>query len=254
VRVASDLIVSSRGELTVHVVAGFVDLGVDVFVTDRFGGVSARPFDALNLGDHVGDDIDAVQENRRRVAQAVGVALGQLVIARQVHGATVLDVTTSRSDLVGDALCTKESGLALAILVADCVPLALVDPEQHLLTLVHAGWRGLASGVIANALAAYDQPKNVTAFIGPSISKESYQVGPDVAQHFLAYEKALQSDVKDRSRLDLRNVAIQQLELAGVHSDNIICSREVTDGGELFYSDRAARPCGRFGLVAKWSS
>lgn len=251
---ASDLIVSNRGELTVHEVVAFGGLGVDLFVTDRFGGVSVAPFEALNLGDHVGDNIDAVEENRRRVARAVGISLEQLVVARQVHGATVLDIIAARSDLVGDALRTKESTLALAILVADCVPIALVEPEQHLLTLVHAGWRGLASGVIANALAAYDKPDKVNAFIGPSISKEAYQVGPDVAQHFLNYEGALQPDVDDRSRLDLRNVATQQLQRAGVNTDNIICSREVTDGGELFYSDRAARPCGRFGLIAKWSS
>jgi hypothetical protein len=249
-----DLLVRSQGGLTVHVVEVFKDLGVDLFVTDRLGGVSQTPFDSLNLGGHVGDDLVAVVENRRRVAKAVGVEEEQLVIVRQVHGADVLDITVPRSDLTGDALGTKEDAVALAILVADCVPLALAEPEEHLLTLVHAGWRGLAAGVIQAALARYKKPEQVTAFIGPSISQEAYQVGPDVAQHFLRYDAAVLPDVDDRSRLDLRRVATQQLQEGGVIPENVFISRDVTDGGELFYSDRAARPCGRFALVAKWSS
>jgi copper oxidase (laccase) domain-containing protein len=116
--------------------------------------------------------------------------------------------------------------------------------------LVHAGWRGLEAGIIAHTLSAFDAHAT-HAFVGPSISKERYQVGPDVAQYFGSVPEALTPDGGDRSRLDLRLVATRQLVDAGVADDHIVRSRDVTDGGEIFFSDRAQRPCGRFAIVAK---
>jgi YfiH family protein len=239
-----------RDTLTVYPAANLAELGVDVFVTDRFNGVSAGPFESLNLGDHVGDDEDCVRENRALVAHATGVDTDHFVTVRQVHGARVLDGGSVTDASEADALVTDSPALALAILVADCVPLALVDASSGRVALVHAGWRGLEVGIIARALEGFDT-RATHAFIGPSISKERYQVGPDVARYFTSVPGALTPDGDDRSRLDLRLVATRQLLDAGVVDDRIVRSRDVTDGGEVFFSDRAQRPCGRFAIVAK---
>lgn len=248
------LSVEARGTLSVHRVESVRGFGVDAFVTDRFGGVSAGDYATLNLGDHVGDVPDAVRENRRRVAEALDLSPDRLVTVRQVHGSAVLDATSVTASSAADAIVTDEGDLALAILVADCLPMLLVDASSPRFALVHAGWRGLASGVIARALERFRDPRTVHAFIGPSISLEGYQVGPEVAAHFAHVANALVADGGDRSRLDLRHVAARQLLDAGVSDDQVTRSSEVTDGGEVFFSDRARRPCGRFALVARRAS
>jgi hypothetical protein len=177
------------------------------------------------------------------------VDVDHFVTVQQVHGATVLDAA-SLTGGEGDALVTVSKDLALAILVADCVPLALVDASTGRVALVHAGWRGLHVGIVARALEGFDAP-STHAFVGPSISKEGYQVGPEVARYFSDVDGALTPDGGDRSRLDLRLVTVRQLVDAGVGDDHITCSRDVTDGGEIFFSDRAQRPCGRFAIVAR---
>ncbi len=104
--------------------------------------------------------------------------------------------------------------------------------------------------MIAEALREFDA-STTHVFLGPCISAEAYQIGPEVAARFADVPGALAPDVGDRSRLDLRAVALFQLREAGVPDENITMSREVTDGGEIFYSDRSQRPCGRFALVAR---
>lgn len=252
----SDVVLAgeNRGALSVHCVESVRRFGVDAFVTDRFGGLSVGPYESLNLGTHVDDDPDAVSENRRRVAEAIGVPLGRLVSVRQVHGTDVLDAASVTSISEADAIVSDETDVALAVLVADCLPLLLVDASSPRFAVVHAGWRGLARGVIGRALEHFSDPRNVHAFIGPSISLEGYQVGPEVAAHFAHLPTALVADGGDRSRLDLRHVATSQLLEAGVAEEHVTRSREVTDGGEVFFSDRARRPCGRFALVAKRAS
>ncbi|MFZ0251630.1 MAG: laccase domain-containing protein, partial [Acidimicrobiales bacterium] len=129
-------------------------LGAEVAVTTRHGGRSVAPYDTLNLGLHVGDDPAAVVENRARAAGGFGASLDDLVFARQVHGATATVVgaedrgrgTRSEDDALPhtDIVVTTSHRLTLAILVADCLPLALVDPAAGVLAAVHAGWRGTA--------------------------------------------------------------------------------------------------------------
>jgi YfiH family protein len=240
-----------RGGLTIYPISSVVDFGVDAFVTDRFGGVSTPPYDSLNLGDHVGDEVSNVEENRRRVASAANVDVTRLIIVRQVHGSDVLDASLVEGSSRADGLVTERDDVALAILVADCLPILLVDTASRRFALVHAGWRGLSEGVISKALVTFNDSATVIAFVGPSISREAYQVGPDVARHFLDIDGALLPDGDDRSRLDLRLVASHQLLACGIPDASIVHSRQVTDGGEVFFSDRAQRPCGRFALVAK---
>ncbi|MFI5035896.1 MAG: polyphenol oxidase family protein [Acidimicrobiales bacterium] len=243
-----------RGSLPVLVPDAIVALGVDAFVTSRAGGVSAPPYDSLNLADHVGDDPSCVTENRRRVADAAGVAPTHLVTVRQVHGADVVVIDGPASDLDADAMVTEDPRVALAVLVADCVPVLVVDPAAPRWALVHAGWRGLAAGVLGRALAAFDRPASLHVLLGPSISAARYQVGPEVSTLFSHVPGALAPDVGDRSRLDLRRVATVDLVSRGVRDDQIYVTREVTDDADRFFSDRARRPCGRFALVARGPS
>ena len=245
---------ANRGTLTVYPIERARDLGVDAFLTDRFGGVSAAPYNSLNLAYHVGDETDLVDENRRRVAGIAGVSQDHLVTVQQVHGAEVLNADLAIPTSEADALTYESDDLALAILVADCVPLLLVDAESPRFAVVHAGWRGLHHGVIARALSVFSDPARVYSFVGPSISMEAYQIGPEVAQYFTDEPDALWPDGGDRSRLDLRRVAVSQLVAAGVAGQNVETSTQVTDGGEVFFSDRGQRPCGRFALVAKRAS
>jgi len=106
-------------------------MGVEAFVTDRFGGVSVGPYESLNLGLHVGDDPVDVAENRERVARAVGIRADHLIFVDQVHGARIVDAQVGTSIEKADGLFSARSDLALAIMVADCVPILLVDPTPR---------------------------------------------------------------------------------------------------------------------------
>ncbi len=244
----------SRGPLNIYPIEAVRPFHVDAFVTDRFGGVSEAPYDSLNLATHVGDRIAHVRENRQRVADAIGVDLAQLLTISQVHGTDVLDVDGDSPYVEGDGLVSTRADLALAILVADCVPILLVDDASAKFGVVHAGWRGLANGVLKSALVHFANPRSLHAVLGPCISMQGYQVGPDVAAHFSTIRDALRADEGDRSRLDLRHVAARQLSELGVDDQHVTLCRQSTDGGNVFFSDRAQRPCGRFALVAKRSS
>jgi polyphenol oxidase len=239
-----------RGPLRVLTLEHVRAFGVDAFITTRAGGVSEAPFDSLNLGARVGDRARHVATNRARVAEAARVAPERLVTLSQVHGASVLDVSEP-VDGEGDGLVTSSRDLAIAILVADCLPVLFVDASTRRAAVVHAGWRGLHAGVLAAGLSHFADARNVHVVIGPGVSPHVYQVGPDVAAHFGDVPGALSPDAGDRSRLNLRAIALAQLAHAGVADEHVSYTRDVTDGGAIFFSDRASRPTGRFGLVAR---
>ena len=244
-------------------------LGIDVAVTPRVGGVSAPPYDTLNLAFHVGDRPEDVAENRVRAASSFGVSRVDMVFARQVHGATATLVgstdrgrgSLSHEDAVPDTdvLVTTTPGLTLVILVADCLPLALVDPGAGVLAAVHAGWRGTAAGAVRAALGAMGQlgarPERVHAFLGPAVAPDRYQVSDEVYRALAgAVPSALDPDVARPDGpghwlVDLVAANRQQLLLAGVREEHVVaCGRTTADG---FFSDRASRPCGRFALLAR---
>jgi purine-nucleoside/S-methyl-5'-thioadenosine phosphorylase / adenosine deaminase len=265
--------------------------GADAAVTARSGGVSAGPYATLNLSFGVGDDPGRVLENRRRLAAAFGAGLGDLVFARQVHGAGVRIVgeadrgsgARSPDDAIAstggaasaggaDALVTASPAVVLAILTADCVPIVLHDPVAGVLACVHAGWRGTVAGVTAAAVAAMrglgTRPADVVAAIGPAIGADRYQVGPDVraavsrsfgpaAPGFIRPDPLAQG----RWLLDLPSANRQALRQAGVPGPQIHATDLVTGpvpgdflSDRTFFSDRTARPCGRLALVARLRS
>jgi len=246
-------------------------VGVSVVITTRHGGVSDGPYDSLNLGLQVGDDPIRVATNRERAARAFGVPLDQTVFAQQVHGARAAAVgpaehglgTRSMDDAVPstDILVTTAVGTTLVMLVADCVPLALVDPEARVLAVVHAGWRGTAAGAITRALGEMGRhggrPDRTTAFLGPGVHPDRYQVSDEVR---LALARAVaprpldpgvaRPDAPDHWLVDLVAANRQQLIHAGVDPECIFDSGTTTADGDHF-SDRATRPCGRFALMAR---
>ena len=245
--------------------------GAAVAVTTRHGGESAVPYDTLNLGLHVGDDHQTVVRNRRLAATAFGVPLDTAVFAHQVHGTAAALVgpddrgrgTLSEADAVAatDILVTVSPEVTLAILVADCVPLALVDPEAGVLAAVHAGWRGTAAGAVARAVRAMRDSGADAArthvFLGPAVQRDRYQVSDEVAQ---ALSEAVRpasldpavarADGPGHWLVDLIAANRQQLLACGVPSDHIVDSAATTSD-DAFFSDRAQRPCGRFALLAR---
>lgn len=163
-----------------------VDLGPGVRAgfTSRHGGVSAAPYAELNLGAHVGDAPAAVRDNRARLDAVLGVPVA---FADQVHGTTVLEAgpATLPPDRLaplgtGDALVAADPGVAVAVLVADCVPVLLADADAGVVAAAHAGRRGLADGVLQRVLDAMvargADPARVRAAVGPAIAGESYEV------------------------------------------------------------------------------
>ena len=144
-----------RGQLRVHCATELARFGVDAIITDRQGGVSAGNYESLNLALHVGDEEDDVRENRCRVAAALGVNEDHLVFADQVHGDQIADARTGAPVEQADGLFSSRSDLALAIMVADCVPVLLVDEHSPGFAVVHAGWRGLRGDVLKNAVERF---------------------------------------------------------------------------------------------------
>ncbi|MGN6334037.1 MAG: peptidoglycan editing factor PgeF [Motilibacteraceae bacterium] len=163
--------------------------GVHLAVTDRHGGVSADPYGSLNLGDHVGDDPAAVAENRRRVAQAAGVAPERLVLLRQVHGDRVVVADGPLAEPPeADAVVTGQPGLLLAALVADCTPVLLAAPAQGVVGVAHAGRPGMAAGVVLRTLEAMRElgACEVVARVGPSICARCYEVPLELREQVAA--------------------------------------------------------------------
>jgi YfiH family protein len=175
-----------------------IDLpGGTALFTTRRGGVSEGAFASLNLGLWTDDDAERVAENRERVRSAAGAA--RLLQGRQVHGVRV--VVDGQGVEEADGQVTSAPGVAAIVLVADCLPVALVGPER--VGVVHAGWRGLADGVVEEGVAAVGA---VAAAIGPGIGPCCYEVGDDLRAVFGTSEPTL----------DLKAIARTRLEAAGV--------------------------------------
>jgi len=234
--------------------------GFLVAFTERGGGVSTGPFASLNLGLRSGDDPRGVTQNRRRVVEGLGVA--EFACVRQVHGARVVragraragagfaDPDTALGD--ADAIVTASAGVPVAVLTADCVPVALADARTGRVAVVHAGWRGVAAGVMAEALKHFPERAGVRAAIGPGICVDHYEVGEDVAFSVSAAIDggAVTKRIGEALHLDLPASIARVLKAAGVRS--IERAEECTAHlPERFFSHRRdGERTGRQGLVA----
>ena len=156
--------------------------------TTRQGGVSPPPYASFNLAEHVGDDPAHIAENRRCLAAMAGFPIEPTWL-EQVHGTMVVDAATVLTPVAADAAFTCAPGRPCVVMTADCLPVLLCDRAGTVVAAAHAGWRGLASGVIAATVARMGTPPmELLAWLGPAIGPKAFEVGEDVRAAFLAQD------------------------------------------------------------------
>lgn len=227
--------------------------GVRAVMTTRAGGVSAAPYDSLNLGIAVDDDPLAVAANRARLAQAIGGA--RPVYLKQVHGALIVRLGAADADHPPqevDASLTTEPGVACLVQVADCLPVLLAAPEARGVAAAHAGWRGLAGGVVDTTVAALCESaacaaSELSAWLGPCIGPRQFEVGADVVEAFGAgagHRFLPKPEVPGKWLADLAGLARDRLAALGV--TNIKGGQWCTvEDASRFFSFRRDRVTGR---------
>ena len=157
--------------------------GIKSCVTTRAGGVSLAPFDGLNLGDHVDDDFQAVASNRLVLTSRLGIEPAWL---RQVHGVNVVEATPAKV-IEADASWTATPGVACTIMTADCLPVLFCNRSGTQVAAAHAGWRGVAAGVLEAAARSFsDDPADIMVWLGPAIGPDAFEVGPEVREAFIS--------------------------------------------------------------------
>ncbi len=214
--------------------------GRAMFFTRR-GGVSGEPFEELNVGLDTNDYMPAVEENRERVAQLIGIPRERWVESKQVHGSTVRVVTElpePGSDPVeADGVATTLEDVAAVVVTADCLPVALIAPEG--VAMIHAGWRGLSTDVLKKGVEALRKAgaSEVQAAIGPSIGVCCYEVNTWVHRAFMRYPRGV---ARLSNHAHLKNVARLQLQSAGIPLELVhdvdICT--MCASRSLFHSHR----------------
>ena len=232
--------------------------GIAHAFTTRLGGVSQGELAALNLRSAAasGDSQANVEENYRRLAAALGLPEGRLVLSKQVHGADIRLVTAADAgkglwrpgDYEADGLMTQEPELPLVVFSADCIPLLLADPVRRAVAAVHAGWRGTAQGIAARAVeemgrAFGTRPEDLVAAIGPGIGPCCFETDGDVPQAMTAAMGREAAPYLRRAgekwQVDLKGLNLRQLTLAGVAAERIdICPLCTACHPELYWSHR----------------
>ena len=166
-----------------------VAAAVRAVTTTRQGGVSQGCYASMNPADHVDDDPEAVMTNRQTLQQALGLP-GPPVWLQQVHGTVVVNAATAGGGPKADAACCSQPGIVCAVLTADCLPVLLADTAGQCVAAIHAGWRGLAAGVIEQAVIAMGQPgETLLAWLGPAIGPLAFRVGDEVRDAFVTHDE-----------------------------------------------------------------
>ena len=219
---------------------------VKACITTRNGGISAAPFDSFNLGEHVGDDPVAVTKNRQRLISQLGCKPAWL---RQVHGVAVVPAEPGEV-LEADASWTATPGIACTVMTADCLPVLFCDRAGSRVAAAHAGWRGLAGGVLEATLDALAMaPEDVLVWLGPAIGTHAFEVGAEVREAFMAVhpqaaEAFVASVNPDRYMADIYQLARIRLAARGVTA--VYGGGFCTYSDPRFYSYRRAAQTGRF--------
>jgi YfiH family protein len=159
---------------------------VRALVTTRSGGVSTGPYASLNLGDHVGDDPQAIATNRQRLTEHLPAGP---VWLNQVHGCLCVDAANTAMGSEADAAFSRRPGIVCAVMTADCLPVLLCDEAGSVVAAAHAGWRGMAAGVIETTIKAMDFPgERLMAWLGPAIGPQQFEVGEEVRTTFIDHD------------------------------------------------------------------
>jgi YfiH family protein len=208
-----------------------------VAFTTRLGGVSAEPWDSFNLATHVGDSPDSVAANRALLREKLKLPT-EPVWLNQVHGVDVVDLDSaspSATPATADASFTRVANRVCVIMVADCLPVLFTSRDGQTIAAAHAGWRGLASGVIENTVRAISvRPSELLAWLGPAILSEHFEVGDEVREAFVRADKEAESlfspNSHGRWQADLPGLARRRLTALGVS--------EVSGGQWCTFADR----------------
>jgi YfiH family protein len=204
---------------------------VRALITTRSGGVSTGPFASMNLGQSIDDDLQSVRTNRASLRDLLPAEPKWLL---QVHGAQVVDADRLQQPVEADAAVARNPGSVCTILVADCLPVLLTDRAGSVVAAAHAGWRGLAAGVLENTVRAMGTaPDKLLAYLGPAIGSSAFEVGADVRDAFLARSAdaatAFVAHKPGKWLADLSALARQRLRASGV--------TQIYGGGLCTYSN-----------------
>ena len=220
--------------------------------TTRRGGCSQGHYRSMNPASHVDDDVKAVNENRALLQQILGLEQPPHWL-QQVHSTKIIDLDQLQHDSTADGSTTTRSGTACVVMTADCLPVLLTDREGKRIMAIHAGWRGLANGILETAVQQFSDKMEILAWLGPAIGPDMFEVGAEVVEQLsgeIPAEKDWYRRMPDSNKylVDLYKLASCRLQQAGV--------TEVTGGGyctfsdeKRFYSYRRQGVCGRMATV-----
>jgi polyphenol oxidase len=231
-------------------------LHVHAASTYRSGGVSRAPYDDFNLATHVGDDPQAVKENRARLRSTLRLP-NEPCWLQQIHRDTVIEAGNFSSPPLtspqADASIARDAGVVCAVLTADCLPVLFCSRSGDRVAAAHAGWRGLAAGVLDNTVGQLGLPGHeLIAWLGPAISQQAYEVGDDVRVPFLGRDSnaasAFRQNARGRWQCDLYELAHQNLLRLGIHEiyGGDYCTHTNEDH---FFSHRRDGQCGRMATL-----
>ncbi len=225
---------------------------VQTWVTTRHGGVSEAPYGAFNLATHVGDQEEMVVENRDRLLQQTGFNR-QPQWLNQVHGTTVVQLPFEQAMVpMADGCWSATPQIPCAVLTADCLPILITDRNGSQVAALHAGWRGLAAGVIAQGVQRFEVPRDqLLIWIGPAIGQRSYEVGDEVREAFCMQDERAEAFFAPSengrwlaSMEGLARLRLQQLEVEGVYGGGWDTATDPD-----FYSYRRDGVTGRFATL-----
>ena len=220
---------------------------VKAFASTRVGGFSTAPYQGLNLGAHVGDDLSIVEKNRDWLAQEAKMPSAPIWL-NQTHSTVVAQVSDPITQVLdADGVFTSASQVVCSAMTADCLPVLLTNTQGTQVAAVHAGWRGLANGIVENALELFSG--EVMAWLGPAIGPQAFEVGEDVLQAFVdfdsqAHQAFTPRDVEGKWLADMSKLATQRLNKLGIAQvfDSGLCTFQHK---EDFYSYRRDGVTGR---------
>ncbi len=171
-----------------------VPANIVAFSTSRIGGVSEAPYASLNIAKHVGDKVEHVMANRALLSEKLSPQLRWQWL-QQVHGTDVASITKPKPEITADALLTRSPNLVCCVQTADCLPVYLAAKDGTEVAIVHAGWRGLAAGIVENAISSMWTPATeIVAWLGPAIGPCHFEVGAEVKEAFLYTEESAEAE------------------------------------------------------------
>ncbi|WP_133751103.1 peptidoglycan editing factor PgeF [Pseudomonas sp. LP_7_YM] len=221
-------------------------VGIKACVTTRAGGISVAPFDTFNLGDHVDDDPQAVAHNRSILTSCLTIKPAWL---KQVHGIDVVEASPAQV-LQADASWSNTPGVACTIMTADCLPALFCNRQGTQVAAAHAGWRGLAAGVLEATVESFiEAPSEILVWLGPAIGPQAFEVGPEVREAFMATHpetaKAFRASANPgKFMADIYQLARLRLAARGLTA--VYGGGLSTCSDERFFSYRRSARTGRF--------